>query len=308
MEEGTRVATLWFSDGNLVLRAQNKLFRVPRSILAARSPVLREMVVFPQPKDANGETEIIDGSPVVRLPDTAANVEVFLQAIFDSSYFMPPPAPVELDDVLGILLLAHKYNIRYLYLRALQHLSDSIICDGLTPGSNPHPLQGLTMIQVVTEVGALWLLPALYQDVSYTGLFLQELIAHGADESIIRKCLAGSLQLSRATTIMYGLLMKQPLTCIDTQRCNAFRLRHLSRFILCVRQEVDLAPLGHFADFNEWGGIMANLCGQCCAHAENDRARFRQELWESLPGIFGLPPWPELQVLRNAAMGSSDRG
>ncbi|KAJ7664761.1 hypothetical protein B0H17DRAFT_835030, partial [Mycena rosella] len=108
---------LWFSSDSLVIRADEKIFRVTKSILSARSSVFRDMVAFPQPSSA--EAELIEGSPVVCLSDSAANVEVFLRAILDSSYFMPRPAPVELHVVLGILRLAHKYDVQYLYLRAL---------------------------------------------------------------------------------------------------------------------------------------------------------------------------------------------
>jgi hypothetical protein len=78
----SRVDDLWFPTDNLVIRAGNKIFRVSGAILAARSTVFRDMIAFPQP--ANGYIEQIDGCPVVRLPDSAEHVEVFLRAIFDS--------------------------------------------------------------------------------------------------------------------------------------------------------------------------------------------------------------------------------
>jgi hypothetical protein len=84
---------LWFSNDTLVvLRAGDSLFRIPRSILAARSPVFRAMFEFPQPPpcgdgmaDSDGD-EMMDGSPVVRLHDSPTQVEPFLRAIFDSRY------------------------------------------------------------------------------------------------------------------------------------------------------------------------------------------------------------------------------
>ncbi|KAJ7453403.1 hypothetical protein FB451DRAFT_1000518, partial [Mycena latifolia] len=85
----------------------------------SRSSVFRDMVAFPQLDVA---AESLESSPVVRLHGCAADVEVFLRAIFDSSYFMPPPEPVDIHVVLGILRLAHKYGIQYLYRRALRHL------------------------------------------------------------------------------------------------------------------------------------------------------------------------------------------
>ncbi|KAJ7652646.1 hypothetical protein B0H17DRAFT_957806, partial [Mycena rosella] len=116
-----RVEDLWFSNDTLVLKTQQKIFRVSKSVLAARSTVFSDMAAFPQPVD--GDTELIDGSPVVTLHDSADDMEAFLRAIFDSSYFMPPPTSVGLDVILGILRLSHKYDVQYLHRRALEHLS-----------------------------------------------------------------------------------------------------------------------------------------------------------------------------------------
>ncbi|KAJ7700677.1 hypothetical protein B0H17DRAFT_882729, partial [Mycena rosella] len=76
--EPHRVEELWFEDGNLVLQAGNSQFRLHRSILAARSPVFQDMLSFPQPP----ESELVEGCPLVRLPDAESEVTVFLKAIF----------------------------------------------------------------------------------------------------------------------------------------------------------------------------------------------------------------------------------
>ncbi len=77
----TRVEELWFSDGGLVVQAEQSLFRVSAGILAARSPVFQDMLSFTQPPDAQS----IEGCPVVKLLDSAADVTCFFRAIFDSS-------------------------------------------------------------------------------------------------------------------------------------------------------------------------------------------------------------------------------
>lgn len=70
----------WFEDGNLILEAGETRFRISRGVLAARSPVFQEMLLFPQPP---GE-ELVDGCPVVRLHDSPEDVGYFLKAIYDS--------------------------------------------------------------------------------------------------------------------------------------------------------------------------------------------------------------------------------
>jgi hypothetical protein len=100
------------------------------------------MFMFPQPPSADMET--IEGVSVVTLHDDPAEMEVFLRAIFDSEwalyvlgtkrgpltcvflFFSFFTSPVESDhkieDILGILRLAHKYDVPYLRRRTLKYL------------------------------------------------------------------------------------------------------------------------------------------------------------------------------------------
>ena len=82
----TRVDDLWFADGSLVIRAETKIFRVYKGLLAARSTFFKNMISRPPVPDS--EMELIDGIPVqvVTLPDTAEDVTVFLRALMDSRY------------------------------------------------------------------------------------------------------------------------------------------------------------------------------------------------------------------------------
>ncbi|KAJ7490882.1 hypothetical protein FB451DRAFT_1011882, partial [Mycena latifolia] len=72
-----RVSGLWFEDGNVIIHAETNHFRVYRGVLAARSPIFHDMLDLSQPQ----EQETLQGCPVVRLPDAAAEVAVFLKAL-----------------------------------------------------------------------------------------------------------------------------------------------------------------------------------------------------------------------------------
>ncbi|KAJ7689796.1 hypothetical protein B0H17DRAFT_602129 [Mycena rosella] len=115
----TRVEELWFSDGSLVVQADQSLFRIYSGILAAHSAVFKDMLAFPQPPDA----ETIEGCPVVRLPDSSRDVTAFFKAIFDSSFFESYPSDTDFNTTISILRLSHKYTVEYLQRRALGHLS-----------------------------------------------------------------------------------------------------------------------------------------------------------------------------------------
>lgn len=78
---GKRSPKVWFDDGNVLLRAQDTLFRVYRGILGRESAVFRDMFALPQP--ANGE-EVDEewGCPVVHAQDDVEEMELFLTAVF----------------------------------------------------------------------------------------------------------------------------------------------------------------------------------------------------------------------------------
>ncbi|KAJ7731802.1 hypothetical protein DFH07DRAFT_700312, partial [Mycena maculata] len=189
------------------------------------SSVFRDIVAFPQP---SADTELIDGSPVVSLHDSAADVEVLLRAIFDSSYFMPPPERVCLDVILGILRLSHKYDIEYLHRRALSHLSLEYYFTSVDQ-YRPRPTSGhilfdsddgildhISLIEAATEVGALWLLPIAYYYASVPGRgALRDTIPTGASESILQKCITAFADL-----ILGNVSVSRFLSVPSTAECQ----------------------------------------------------------------------------------------
>ncbi|KAJ7061551.1 hypothetical protein C8F01DRAFT_936749, partial [Mycena amicta] len=119
-----RVPDLWFADGNIVLQAENSVFKVFQGILAARSPIFRDMMSIPQPPEGGGD--LFEGCPLVYMHgDSADAMSCFLRAIFDSEYFPAYPAPTEFNIIEGCLRLSHKYEVDYLRKRALVHLSSA---------------------------------------------------------------------------------------------------------------------------------------------------------------------------------------
>jgi hypothetical protein len=76
----TRVLSLWFEDAQLVFQADNRQFRVHGDVLAAASPVFRDMLSLPQPTCE----DFVDGCPLIRLQDSGLDVTYFFKAIYDS--------------------------------------------------------------------------------------------------------------------------------------------------------------------------------------------------------------------------------
>ncbi|KAJ7487276.1 hypothetical protein B0H11DRAFT_1721522 [Mycena galericulata] len=294
----TKVDHLWFSRDTIVIRAENKIFQVSGALLAARSTVFRDMIAFPQPM--GGDTEQFDGSPVVRLHDSAHDVEVFLRAIYDSSYFMPAPAETELSAVLGILRLSNKYDVQYLYRRALEHLAvdgwyaanydengweDHL--DSIEPRS---PINALSVIDAASEVGATWILPKAYYCAST--FFPYQLVPHleGRMEHHVRKCLLAHVHLVRGTVATHRFLTTyQP--CATTNMCNSVRAAHLATFFDDVAKEADIFPLSRWVDDEVWDRLKEQgLCEACCGLATTQNQTAARSLWIGFPTFLGCLP------------------
>ena len=70
MEATKRSAQFWFEDGNVVLQAQDSLFRVHRSHLILHSDVMKDFFSCPQPEGA----PTIEGCPLIHLPDSKLDI------------------------------------------------------------------------------------------------------------------------------------------------------------------------------------------------------------------------------------------
>ncbi|KAK7062374.1 BTB domain-containing protein [Favolaschia claudopus] len=303
-----RVDDLWFPDANLVLRAENSMFRVSSGILAARSSVFRDMTTFPQPTPLEDET--VEGCIVVRLHDSAAEAKCFLRAVFDSSFFMPPPSPVLLTTVIGVMRLAHKYHIPYLFRRALSHLDGfcaitlselqgSIRKDyHIIPDAEP-----VSLVRAVSEVGALWLLPA-----SYYSLIINLPPTSAAFNNLqpdeLRLCWAAQLQCIRAVGITYRFLRNLPTAscssteCIDVI-CHAQNSVDRWSELQNGNSALDLDPLGPWV-FNYINN--QQLCPQCETVGRRLFSEAQKQVWEHLPGMFALPTWKQLIEMRQKVL------
>jgi hypothetical protein len=85
-------ADLWFCDGSVILQAEATLFRVHMSQLSRRSTVFSDMFTLPQPPvmttHATLADETYEGCPVVKLHDSADDVENLLLALYDGPFVL----------------------------------------------------------------------------------------------------------------------------------------------------------------------------------------------------------------------------
>ncbi|KAJ6529743.1 hypothetical protein B0H19DRAFT_1193164 [Mycena capillaripes] len=317
----TRMQDLWFSDGSLVVQAENTIFRVSGAVLAARSSVFEGMLSFPQPGSPITDAEEIGGIPRVELYDMATEVEPFLRAIFDSSFFMPPPSAPQLSDTLAILRLSHKYDIQYLHHRAIDHLSRiyPIEMSTFLEHLNKFPAgfetlkssadAHLQVLRVLHEVNALWLLPAAYARASKclpSRLFAATSWPALPDLIKTRLHLAHAHQARHIVAIVHSVGGEPDDSCTAPETCPADILGIVTALLQQVGQ-VDMEF--NFFDVTDiflpsvWEDLGAPMCTACMTHKEDQMKVSMQRVWDALPMNLGLPPWDELGTMKNAAMG-----
>ncbi|KAJ6449433.1 hypothetical protein C8R47DRAFT_358263 [Mycena vitilis] len=269
------------------------------------------MLGLPQPPSS--DIERFEGSPVVRLCDSAHDTGMFLRAIFDSSYFMPGPAPFGLSDVLGILRISHKYDVQYLYRRALDHLAVDgyygphvaklrrhLACD-----SDNSPINALSVIVAAIEVEALWLLPNAYYEVCTfpSDILLPYLTGELAQH--VQKCLVANHRLVRAELLINGFLTKLSTSgCTSVQRCQDNRRQQLCNLLPVLAQRRDSNPVFELDGTLEALVRAKAMCKHCLSWARDEQHAAFSAFWRELPDIFGLPAQSELDELMRAAMGT----
>lgn len=78
--EGVTRSDIWFQDGNIIIQAEQRQFKIHRGVLIAQSSVFGDMFSLPQP--LSGEQEAVEGCPVVRVSDSAIDIDIALRALF----------------------------------------------------------------------------------------------------------------------------------------------------------------------------------------------------------------------------------
>ncbi|KAJ7932808.1 hypothetical protein B0H13DRAFT_1701204 [Mycena leptocephala] len=311
---------LWFSDGGLVVQAEQSLYRVSGAILAARSPVFKDMLSFTQPPDA----ETIDGCPVVRLPDSAADVTCFFKAIFDFSFFEPHPYTYDFNTIISVLHLSNKYAVVLLLRRALVHLSSAFPTelsgyDVDENGSIYYDDDDVTSyvvaaIQIAREVNALWVLPSAFYYLVSTGNITTHPALNcvafnnypaklsGDDQTLFLKT---SLHISRQENLIVRFLHSPDTIpkCEGSKKCVKARVRALAKVQDYIAEQTDgPSPLNLCKSAEVWELLSDACCGYCYKSFVKKHEEDRQALWNKLPEFCGLPPWPELEEMKAAAL------
>ncbi|KAK7024049.1 BTB domain-containing protein [Favolaschia claudopus] len=331
------ISELWFEDGNLLIQAENTQYRVFRGILAARSSVFEDMQSLPQPP----ASEQAENCAFLLLPDPAPEVTVFLKAIFDADFFKPYPAPAEFNEVIGCLRLGHKYGVDFLWRRALVHLSsgyattlsrlDAMIESEFGEESTSRPSESvlearswtaplqpahqIRAIQVAREVGALWILPRAFYILCSDFPALHRAVFMGTDYEGIpmslsehdREVFIKGREIQSGSSADILQFLSHPLNTVGCQQAGLCILTRLKAIGNISRRQgfrsYSTLPL-HIWRWRAHINLLDDMCTTCILALKKTHQAARQEFWDKLPEMYGLPNWNELERLKIESIGA----
>ncbi|KAJ7684264.1 hypothetical protein DFH06DRAFT_2756 [Mycena polygramma] len=286
------------------------------------------MISLPQPPDS----EVVEGCPFVRLFDSEGEVTPFLRAIFDSTFFMPHPAPTNYDTLVGVLRLSNKYGVDHLRRRALIHLSSAFPttlakwdAGGYEiPFDSSRPVSGIesweapdgwtylmSTAQLAREIDAPWILPGVFYDLAVGYTELGRDIFHGGIYKGVSVALTAEDQQSFALGLSTQMattnadILRFLFDPLDIEGCSTSRKCLTKRMRAMQRNRHNLFdPSGPLTiwDEDEWD-FLNGLCSACLPILKKTHEDARQKFWDQLPEIYGLPDWEELERLKSAAIG-----
>lgn len=69
---------IWYTDGSVVIKAENTVFRVHASLLSQHSAMFNDMFRLASPLD-----DQVEGCPIVSVTDSAKDWKIVLTALYD---------------------------------------------------------------------------------------------------------------------------------------------------------------------------------------------------------------------------------
>ncbi|KAJ7816951.1 hypothetical protein B0H14DRAFT_2374338 [Mycena olivaceomarginata] len=262
---------IWYEDGNVVLQAESKQFRVHWSILTGQSSFFKNLQGLPQPDE---NQLCVDGCPVVELPDSVVDVEYLMKGLY---------LPFALHRAL--IRLGRKYAFRDLLDFAVARLTYE----------NPTTIEAYDAL--------------LDSDRKYTptrivkspGL-LFDTITLARENGIMSVLPCAFYRILRRFETLFDHIPRNDgtlaaLSSADLYRCVRARDRLL---------QAQFRPGYTCAWYRSWTPSSEcktpkrdrklQLCTDCkeSVRALVDAGRAR--MWDELPGFFELPPWDKLKL------------
>ncbi|KJA26854.1 hypothetical protein HYPSUDRAFT_180410 [Hypholoma sublateritium FD-334 SS-4] len=288
-----KVPELWFTDADVVFQAGSKLFRVHRSILSARSTIFNDMFSVPHP-DSDRIVDADGSYTHIHLPDDAIDVHHFFLAIFDASYFEPPPSDQPTSVVVSILRLAHKYDVVFLKRRAVAHLNVLFPTewDGLwklmIENDHTTAADNLSLLELAPAIEIPWVLPAVHFLLATTSInLIFNLEAWNLLEaSIQRNCLIKRENCMSELAVSSRWIWSHTTapSCLSVGTCTN---------ILGLIQKMS-------GIWKVVSDIPSVFCKKCSKTTQAKCYTSGAQVWDGLPKLIGLGSWEDLNSAKKS--------
>ncbi|KZP11463.1 hypothetical protein FIBSPDRAFT_899028 [Athelia psychrophila] len=299
----TTRSDIWLEDGNIVIQAEGTQFKVYRGILAAHSPIFKDMFSMPQPPS---EAEVtVEGCSVVHVADLAVDVAIILRALFLRGHIDTGLKALPITTIATFLRLGKKYEIEILRAEALKRLFgeypstlkdwDKLALNSLVAENGGVVIDAANLAR---EHGLLSILPITLLE-SCDQHSTKELVTglSRADGTITAFSPSNSFACFAAWEVLSQVQSDTTLAWIEETTPSTYPACKTSEHCIKSRSEIILRGLDCWSNFTRWLDKIANgldMCGSCQMVAENLHENGRVQFWDALPGAFGLPGWDEL--------------
>ncbi|KAL1946218.1 hypothetical protein VTO73DRAFT_15345 [Trametes versicolor] len=288
----------WLEDGNIVLVAGTRAFRVYKGLLAAQSSMFADMFFASRPQ----ADELFEGCPVVRLSDSPEELKHLLDVLIPNvrqRVYFPDEEHYTFTQLSSFVRLGHKYGIVDVEQQALACLKTYFtnkfdlwesFCPGLF-GYRHAALclsSGIEAIHLARLTATPEMLPVAFYICALRGEAVLDgwtradgTVEHLAPEDLRRAIKGfGTLRFESHRLLTDQFDVTVSVTCTTPAICNLI----LGRNYLCQLDDRSPWPLHPWQQYIS----LPDLCKQCSYHlTEHSRAE-RRKLWRRLPAIFDL--------------------
>ncbi|KAF9558723.1 hypothetical protein CPC08DRAFT_709430 [Agrocybe pediades] len=309
--DSTQRSYLWFDDGNVVLQAENILFRVHKSLLSLHSEFFSDMFSLPQPQDDVSQPMFEPGCPLIHISDSAEGVTCLLSTIFENQKKYDPRKPMPVERAVALYRLGNKYGIEHLCEDVLNRLKKeypSTLKAWLDPSKFSEAFvqkDGILplMANLAHEFNMLSVLPAIYADLSIhpTEDLFKMKEKYDLNPHVLQTCLIGKERLAAAHhDIVNDSLhdIHEPFDDCPSKLCDPISTMGWREASL--RVDPGIRCLNDLQLGEEYA-----YCDDCTKVIATMYESIRQILWHRLPTYFGLPTWKKIRALEAAQKNSA---
>ncbi|KLO06818.1 hypothetical protein SCHPADRAFT_932843, partial [Schizopora paradoxa] len=318
---------LWYEDGSIVLATDVHLYCVHKSILASNSTVFKDMLTMPMNTegiiDSQGthmdkEEDIYEGKPVVRMfGDSDENVYHLLMTLYDRNFFRAGKRTTA-SIALSLLVMSSKYDVPVIRTEIIEHLKRYYSCNF----TNPYELElkdlfcgskssdgrannfdgeefTFLLLDAALRTSTLSLLPAIYYECAVLplGKILSLSRKLSFEPEVVEKIMHGRERLSKLS-YLFGANTLHPQVKCAYPACLEMRTELFFNWINCLSYKHPEFPKklvsGGFASIAGTTEMGGKMCPRCIGKAGVAVVEYAATFWSSLPTVFGLGDWANL--------------